>query len=63
MVGSTKAIGSSSSWFDIIVAKNASFAVHWEVMCGCASAGVDVDKDGQWQSVAHHAGTTLCARG
>jgi len=31
---------------NIIVANNASFAIHWEVMCGCASAGVDVDKDG-----------------
>jgi len=25
---------------------NASFALHWEVMCGCAGAGVDADKDG-----------------
>jgi hypothetical protein len=39
-------VGSSSSWFDIIAAKNASFAVHWEVMCGCAGASVDADKDG-----------------
>jgi len=29
-----------------IAANNASFAVHWEVMSGCAGAGVDVDKDG-----------------
>jgi hypothetical protein len=37
---------SSSSWLDIIATHNASFAVHWEVMCGCDGVGVDVDKDG-----------------
>jgi hypothetical protein len=31
-------------------------------MSGCAGAGVDVDKDGWWQSATHHARTTLCAR-
>jgi hypothetical protein len=39
-------VGSSSSWLDIIATNNASFVVHWEVMCGCAGAGVDADKDG-----------------
>jgi hypothetical protein len=43
---SSREVGSSSSWLDIITANDASFAVHWEVMCGCAGAGVDVDKDG-----------------
>jgi hypothetical protein len=37
---------SSSSWLDIIVANNASFAIHWEVMCGCVGACVDADKNG-----------------
>jgi hypothetical protein len=42
----SKNLTSSSSRLDIIVANNASFAVHWKIMCGCASASVDVDKDG-----------------
>jgi len=42
----SKSLTSSSSWLDIIVANNASFAVHWEIMCGCVGASVDVDKYG-----------------
>jgi hypothetical protein len=42
----SKNLTSSSSWFDIITTNNASFAIHWEVMCGCVGVGVDVDKDG-----------------
>ncbi len=42
----SKSLTSSSSRLDIIVANNASFVVHWEIMCGCVTASVDVDKDG-----------------
>jgi len=43
---SNREVGSSSSWLDIITTNNANFVVHWEVMCGCVGASVDVDKDG-----------------
>jgi hypothetical protein len=55
-------VGSSSSWLDIITINNASFAIHWEVMCGCVGASEAIDKDGRWQSVTHHVGTVRCAR-